>query len=138
MAKDNGGNHASSAKTVAIPVGGLRALLNKGADVSEANSKAVEAIREEAPIVADILGGSPQVGENPGIEPGSITIYVRQGQLKWSAIVKSEKLKFFGDLADITKPLQSINCALMLGEYGVGDYTEQKPSYTEAQKKVIL
>jgi len=121
MAKSNG----STPGVPAMVKGGLRGLLGKDKDYDGEAYKAVESIREECPLVAEILGGVKASQTEPAVAPGSITIYFREGRLCWSANVKSAKATFFGTVADITNPWGSINSALLLGECSQKEYSER-------------
>lgn len=138
MAKSNGSAAGSKDYAPELARGGLRGLLKKDGDNDEASTKAVAALSAEFPIVAEILGGCPASGTSAAVQPGSITLYVRNGRLCWSAVVKSEKMKFYGEVADPVNPYGSINSAMLLGECSMLPYTEQKGNYTEEQKSVTL
>jgi len=138
MAKSNGSAADQSRQGAPAARGSLRALLVKDGDNDEATQKAVAALTAEYPIVAEILGGCAATGTQAAVQPGSITLYVRNGRLCWSAVVKSEKMKFYGEVADVVNPYGSINSAMMLGECSMLPYTEQKGNYTESQEKAIL
>ena len=138
MSKSNGMSKVGSNHVPGLATGGLRGLLKKEGDSDEASQKAVAALSSEYPIVAEILGGCPASGTQAAVQPGSITLYVRNGRLCWSAVVKSEKMKFYGEVADVVNPYGSINSAMLLGECSMLPYTEQKANYTESQEKAIL
>jgi len=108
--------------------GGLRGLVTGGRDACKANQKAVEALREECPLVAEILAGIPADGEQPAFEGSPITFFINDGRLRFSANVKSSLIKFVGDVADPLLPWHSINTALLTGDVSSKRYTEQAPT----------
>ena len=138
MARSNGSTADQSRQGAPAARGSLRALLVKDGDNDEATQKAVAALTAEYPIVAEILGGRPASGTQAAVQPGSITLYVRNGRLCWSAVVKSEKMKFYGEVADVVNPYGSINSAMLLGECSMLPYTERTDNYTKEQKDAIL
>lgn len=106
--------------------GGLRGLVTGGKDVIQINQKAVEVLRETCPLVAEILAGVPASGDQPAFEGSTITFFVNDGRLRFSANVKSSLIKFVGDVADPSLPWESINTALLTGEVSSKRYTEQE------------
>jgi len=114
--------------------GGLRGLVTGGKDVCKQNQKAVEVLREECPLVAEILAGIPADGEQPAFEGSPITFFINDGRLRFSANVKSSLIKFVGDVADPLLPWHSINTALLTGDVSSKRYTEQPYTRTETME----
>ena len=125
MGKDNGKlSKAASANGGALS-GGLRTLLNGGKDYEKAAQQAVEALKEEFPIVAEILGGLPKTADAEAVAPGTITIYVHEGRARFTINVKSCSQTIFGELEDIVNVWGSINCALLTGAVSSKRFTER-------------
>jgi len=114
--------------------GGLRGLVTGGKDHGKINQKAVEALREECPLVAEILGGIPASGEQEAFEASPITFFVNDGRLRFSANVKSSLIRFVGDVADPNLPWHSINTALLTGEVSSKRYTEPESTTKKTEE----
>jgi len=106
-ATNNGKNNAK---------GGMRNLFGGPRDVVEAARKAVAKLEEDHPFVFELLGGCPSEGTHKAIEPGTITFFVKDGELRFSANVNSEFLKFNGLCQDVLNPFGSVNTALAMGD----------------------
>lgn len=104
---------------------GLRGLLKKDENHDEKAYKAAEVLRAKWPVIAEILGGTPAAGKEAAISPGTITLFVGDGQFRFSANVKSEKRTLIGDIADATSPFDSIEYALSEGLCRQKEYTER-------------
>jgi len=111
-ATTNGKNNSKS---------GMRGLFSGKKDVVEAARKAVAKLEEDHPFVFELLGGCPAEGTQPAIEPGTITFFVKDGCLRFSANVNSMMLKFNGECQDVLNPFGSVNSAL-----GMGDVTQKE------------
>jgi len=111
--------------------GGLRSILSGGKNVIAQNRKVVEAIAAECPTVVDILAGSEAQGDWPESAPSSITFFMQDGRLRFSARVKSAQIKIVGDVQDPKLPWHSIEAAILTGECGQFDYTEYKSTTKE-------
>lgn len=110
---------------------GLRQLLKKEDNLDEQALKAAKVLEKNWPIVAEILGGSAATKTEDAISPGTITFFFHDGKWRFSANVKSEKKTILGDVADITKPWESVNYAVSEGECRQKDYTGQRNGQTE-------
>ena len=95
MGKTNGQNSAT---------GGIRSLFRQEKDSVAAARKVVEKLRDDYPYIYELLGGSPAEGTLPAVEPGMIVIFVRDGELRFSANVNSIMLKFYGACQDVLNP----------------------------------
>jgi len=125
MAVGNGKlSKAASANGGALS-GGLRTLLNGGRDYEKAAQEAVEALKKEFPIVAEILGGLPATADSPAVAPGTVTIYVHEGRARFTINVKSYSQTLFGDVEDLVNIWGSINCALLTGAVSSKRFTER-------------
>jgi len=133
--KKNGVHHLEGQTEL---FGGLRSILQGKTSSDDANRKAVDSIRESYPLIAEILGGMKAEKGQPEVLPGTLNFYVRDGVVKFSINVKSEKTTLFGDLADIAKPFDSIECALAAGKFASKPYSEQKGSYTPEQEAALI
>lgn len=116
MAKNGNGSSNGSTPMPGILQGGLRGLVGKDKDYDATAFKAVEQIREECPIVAEILGGCKATSTEPAFPPGAISIFFREGRLSFSAKVNGVGKTIFGLVADIANPWGSINSAILMGE----------------------
>lgn len=125
MAHANGKLAKAAAANGGVVSGGLRALLNGGRDYEKAAQEAVAAIKEEFPIVAEILGGLPKTADAEAVAPGTITIYIHEGRARFTINVKSSSQTIFGELEDIVNVWGSINCALLTGSVSSKRYTER-------------
>jgi len=96
--------------------GSIRSLFRQEKDTVAAARKVVEKLRDDFPYIYELLGGSPAEGTLPAVEPGMIVIFVRDGELRFSANVNSILLKFYGQVQDVVNPWGSINTALAMGE----------------------
>jgi len=57
-----------------------------------------------------------------------IVIFVRDGELRFSANVNSIMLKFYGSCQDVLNPWGSINLALAMGDVTTKEITERPNS----------
>jgi len=125
MAHANGKLQKAAAANGGVVSGGLRSLLNGGKDYEKAAQQAVEALKEEFPIVAEILGGIPKSADAEAVAPGTITIYVHEGRARFTINVKSYSQTLFGEVEDVVNIWGSINCALLTGAVSSKRYTER-------------
>lgn len=109
---------------------GLRDLLNKGKDHDAEAYKICEVLRQEFPLVAEILGGMPAEGTQPAVSPGTITFFVREGRVRFSANVKSQEKTFIGEIADALNPWGCVNTALLTGDVSSKRYTDRMSGQT--------
>jgi len=128
MAKANTAEDRGGALVLKAPGGSLRGLYNQAVDNTAANRKVLAMLETDMPHLVDLLAGMPAEGDLPAMPGSAITIFVRDGQLKWSANVKAIHKTFFGGVEDPLNLLGCINCALAMGECSQKDYTDQKPS----------
>jgi len=105
--------------------GGMRNLFSGKKDVVEAARKAVAKLEEDHPFVFELLGGCPAEGNQPAIEPGTITFFVKDGSLRFSANVNSMMLKFNGECQDVLNPFGAVNTALAMGDVTQKEITER-------------
>ena len=107
------------------PSGGMRSLFRQEKDTVAAARKVVEKLKDDYPYIFELLGGSPAEGTLPAVEPGMLVIFVRDGELRFSANVNSIMLKFYGACQDVLNPWGSINLALAMGEVTTKEITER-------------
>lgn len=117
---------------------GLRDLLTKEKPNGEAARKLCKPLSKEFPFVAEILGGIEAKGDQIEVSNGTITFYVHDGKIRFSANVKSAEKTFIGDVADILNPWGSINTALQMGDVSSKRYTDPKASLSDEQKSLLL
>lgn len=82
----------------------------------EAKEKALATLAQEAPLVAQVLGGRAASANTPEISGGSVSFYMDGNRMKFTIFVKSPEQKFFGVVADPVNPWESVNTALLLGD----------------------
>jgi len=111
--------------------GGLRSILSGGKNVIAQNRQALEKIADQCPTVVDILAGAEAEGDQPELAASSITFFVQDGRLRFSARVKSALIKILGDVKDPELPWHSIEAAILTGECGQFEYTEYKSTTKE-------
>lgn len=116
MGKTNGKNSAT---------GGIRSLFRQEKDTVAAAREVLEKLRDDYPYIYELLGGSPAEGTLPAVEPGMLVIFVRDGELRFSANVNSIMLKFYGRCQDVLNPWGSINTALAMGDVTTKEITER-------------
>jgi len=117
---------------------GLIDLLKQEKDNGTEARKACKAIAKDFPHVAEILGGiAGKEGQEP-ISPSAISIWIQDGQARFSTNVKSASRTIIGDIADLSKPWESINYAIADGKVSSKRFTEQKSNVTEEQQKLLL
>lgn len=117
---------------------GLRDLLNGGKDHAGEALKIAKPLSKDYPIVAEILGGIPEKGDQRAVSGGTITFFIHEGKARFSVNVKGEEKTFLGEVADILNPWGSINSAMLVGDVSSKRYTERKASVTEEQKSLLL
>lgn len=117
---------------------GLRDLINGGKDHDAESQKIVKCIAKEYPLVAEILGGLPEKGDEKKVSPSAITIFIHEGKARFSTNVKSAEQTFIGDLVDLENPWGSINTALLTGGVSSKRYTARTNGMTPEQEKSIL
>jgi len=105
--------------------GGLRGLLKGGKDYEKEAQKIVQALKEEFPFVAEILGGLPADATNEAVAPGTITIYIHEGRARFTCNVKSSSQTIFGEVGDIVNIWASIDLALLTGQVSSKRFTER-------------
>lgn len=120
-----------AAKQGGLLKGGLRSILNGGKNVIAQNRLALEEIAHECPTVVDILAGAEAEGDSPELSASSITFFIQDGRLRFSARVKSALIKIVGDVKDVKMPWHSIEAAILTGECGQFEYTEYKATVKE-------
>lgn len=133
MSNAKGNGHARTEQDAPGRSSGIRSLFVGSRKTFELERRAVAALNEQYPAVAAILGGLEAEGPNPETEPGSITFFVREGKIRWSANVKSADTTLIGEVGDVLNPWGSINTALELGEVSSKRYTERKTSSTSTE-----
>lgn len=106
----------------------LRSLFVGAKSAHGIDRRAVAKLGVEHPVIASILGGSEATGETPEVAPGSITFFVREGKIRFSANVKSADTTIIGEVADALTPWESIEYALMAGEVSSKRYSARTPS----------
>ena len=74
MSASNGKLSKAADQNGGVISGGLRGLLKGGKDYEKEAQKIVQALKEEFPFVAEILGGLPADATNEAVAPGTITI----------------------------------------------------------------
>lgn len=117
---------------------GLRDLINGGKDHEAEAAKIAKPLAKEFPLVAEILGGLPEKGDQKAVSPGTITIFIHEGKARFSCNVKSAEKTFLGDLPDLLNPWGCINSALLLGDVSSKRYTDRKASLNKEQESLIL
>jgi len=98
----------------------------------------VSPIRDQWPLIAQLLGGLPATNEREEVLGGTITIYIRDGQVKFVANVKSAFTTINGSVKDLKQPFDSIECALLTGEVSSKRYTERESSLPSVPGDVKL
>lgn len=104
---------------------GMRNLLTRERDLTTDARKAVQKLAEDHPYVFELLGGCPAEGTEAAIEPGTITFFCKDGELRFSANVNSMMLKFHGVCQDVLNPWGAINTALAMGDVTPKEITER-------------
>jgi len=117
---------------------GLRSLINGGKDHDSEAQKLVKCLAKDFPLVAEILGGLPEKGEEGKVSPSAVTIFIHEGKARFSCNVKSAEKTLIGEIGDLVNLWGSINSALLTGQVSSKRYTERHNSYTDDQKKVLL
>jgi len=125
MGKDNGKLAKAAEANGGVLSGGLRGLLNGGVDYAKEAQKIVEALKKEYPLVAEILGGLPATADYEAVAPGTITIYIHEGRVRFTANVKSNSQTLFGEVGDVVNIWASINLALLTGQVSSKRFTER-------------
>jgi len=110
---------------------GLRELGGPSDGGVDATRRVVSSLDDEFPVVAQLLGGVPKEGKMPELAGGSISFYVRDGKLKFTASVKSMGKVFYGEVADPLKPWEGVNWAMMTNQVSSKGYTE-RPNGSQA------
>lgn len=128
MGKSDKGESSDGDGTKKPKPGSLRSLFNQSGDTTASTRKVLSMLLDDHPYVVDMLGGMPADGDLPAVPGSALTLYVRDGQLKWSINVKAIHQTFFGVVEDPLNLWGCINCALAMGDCSQKDYTEQKPS----------
>lgn len=131
-------NGVSKHEDMAEAPGNLRSLLGGKDGGVRSSRKLVEPLRDEYPLVAEILGGLEASGKEPEVPGGTITFSIREGKIRFTANVKSAKKTFYGDVADIANPWGSVNSAFLTNQVAEREYTERTASLTEEQKSLLL
>lgn len=137
MATNNVRNGESKHENSRGPTPSISALFYGAKDQVALARDLVEPIRDQWPLIADILGGLPATKEREAILGGTITIYIRDGQVKWSANVKGAETTFNGEIKDLKQPFDSIECALLTGQVSSKRYTERDYSSPKAPGEAI-
>lgn len=117
---------------------GLLDLLKQEKDNGNEARKACKTIAKDFPHVAEILGGIAGKEGQETVSPSAISIWIQDGQARFSTNVKSANRTIIGDIADLAKPWESINYAIGDGKVSSKRFTEPKASVTEAQEKLLL
>lgn len=76
-------------------------------------------LRDEFPELADVLLGVAAVGTDPAIGAGTVTLFVRDGRLRFSVSVNGGDVCFFGEVPDASKGLQGVEQVISEGRLGV-------------------
>jgi len=100
MAKSNEGNNGEPKTNGKGGLTTLRSLFVGERSSNSANRKAVNGLASIHPFIAEILGGVEASGDQKEILPGSITIFVREGKVRFSANVKSADTTIIGEVSD--------------------------------------
>jgi len=133
MAKSNEGNNGEPKTNGKGGLTTLRSLFVGERSSNSANRKAVNGLASIHPFIAEILGGVEASGDQKEILPGSITIFVREGKVRFSANVKSADTTIIGEVSDPINVWDSITYALSSGEVSSKRYSERVSSSTEKQ-----
>jgi hypothetical protein len=80
---------------------------------------APEGLREEYPELADVLCGVAAADGEAAIPAATVTLYVKDGRLRFSVGGKDADVCFFGEVADASKGLLGVEEALSRGALGV-------------------
>lgn len=115
----------------------LRSLFVGAKSTHTNDRKAVARLGGDYPLIAAILGGSEAQGDTPEVEPASITFFVREGKIRFSANVKSADTTIIGEVGDALNPWQSIESALMAGQVSSKRYSDRK-SISAEQEKLLM
>lgn len=107
------------------PTESLWSLLNKGKDNGKNSRQLARPLIKDFPIVAEILGGLAAKGDQPEVAGGTITFFIHEGKIRFSANVKSAEQTLIGEVADILNPWGSINSACLVGDVSSKRYTER-------------
>jgi len=123
---------------LATPGGGdsfnLRTLFVGGSAGHKLDRKAVARLGGEYPLIATILGGSEATSDTPEVEPASITFFVREGKIRFSANVKSADTTIIGEVSDALSPWESIEYALRAGQVSSKRYSDRKTTSPDQEK----
>lgn len=116
----------------------FRDLVTGGKNEHASREKGSKSLKKETPLVAEIFTGTPAEGANSEVSPGTISFYMDGAQLKFSIYVKSPEVKYFGVVADILKPFESVNSALLMGDVSRKRHSEQGNGKTDPEKEALL
>lgn len=117
---------------------GLRDLLNGGKDYASEALRIAKPLAKDYPIVAEILGGLPEKGDQASVSAGTITFFIHEGKMRFSANVKGAEKTFIGEVGDPLNPWGCVNSAMLVGDVSSKRYTDRKASMTDEQKTLLL
>jgi len=138
MVLNNGKKNGEQSKEVAPLAGSLRSLLHGRTDSGAASRSVVEPFRDKWPLLAEVLGGVAATATEDAVEGGTVTLFVRDGQLRFSINVKSADTTIIGDVADVLSPLDSIEFAMTTGKVSSKGYSERFASLPKVPGDVKL
>lgn len=115
-------------------VGSIRSLINEKGDFNGGREKAVETIKEFAPLVAECLAGCPKDSQGEEMPPGSITFWLDGPVAKFTYSVKTISVTYYGTVADLAKPWESVNSALLMGEVSRKRHSVNENTLAELDK----
>lgn len=125
MSKAKGENNGESNGKGSGDTFNLRSLFVGAKSGHAVDRRAVEKLGVQYPAIAAILGGSEPSGDVAEVEPGSITFFVREGRIRFSANVKSADTTIIGEVSDALSPWESIEYSLRAGEVSSKRYSDR-------------
>jgi hypothetical protein len=85
-----------------------------------------DGFREEFPMLADVLAGVADDGTGHEIGAATVTLFVKDGRLRFSIGGQDADVCFFGECEDAAKGLWAIEDAIREGRLGVKEERRKK------------
>lgn len=117
---------------------GFRDLVTQKGDGHEERAKGAKEIKKMWPTLYEVLVGSEKTATDLEVPPSTVAVFLEGTKAKFVINVKGGEATFFGVVADITKPFDSIECALMMGEVSRKRDSRQRYSGEELEKMGTL
>lgn len=117
---------------------GFRSLVTTKEDGHEARAKGAETIKEMWPTLYEVLVGTEKTATDMEVPPATVAVFLEGTKAKFVINVKGGEHTFFGVVADLAKPFDSIECALMMGEVSRKRDSGRKYSSEDLEKMGTL